>query len=64
MMALAKTVESATEVAVSVTVAGLGTFAGAVYVIGAPDALEVFESVPQATPAQPAPVSVQVTPLF
>ena len=30
MAALAETFESATEVAVSVTVAGLGTFAGAV----------------------------------
>ena len=29
-----------------------------------PDALEVVESVPQDAPEQPAPVNVQVTPLF
>jgi hypothetical protein len=55
---------SAAEVAVKVTVAGLGTLPGAVYVIAVPDALEVEESVPQAAPLQPAPESVQVTPLF
>jgi hypothetical protein len=32
--------------------------------MGAPDALEVEESVPQAAPLQPAPEIVQVTPLF
>jgi hypothetical protein len=32
--------------------------------MGAPDALEVEESVPHAAPLQPAPESVQVTPLF
>jgi hypothetical protein len=55
---------SATDVAVSVTTAGAGTLAGAVYVIAAPDALDVADSVPQVAPEQPAPVSVHVTPLF
>ena len=57
-------VPSATDVAVSVTLAGLGTDAGAVYVIATPDALLVAESVPQVAPLQPAPESAQVTPLF
>jgi hypothetical protein len=57
-------VPSATEVAVNVTVAGLGTLAGAVYVIAAPDALDVADKVPHVVPLQPAPARVQVTPLF
>jgi len=57
-------VPSATEVAVKVTVAGLGTLTGAVYVIAAPDALDGAESIPQVAPAHPAPESVQFTPLF
>jgi hypothetical protein len=57
-------VPSATEVAVRVTVAGLGTFAGAVYVIGVPEALVVADSVPQAAPEHLAPESAQPTPLF
>jgi hypothetical protein len=56
--------ESATEVAVIVTVAGEGTVAGAVYVIATPEALEVLETEPHAAPEQPAPLSVHVTPLF
>ena len=55
---------SVTEVAVSVTLAGLGAFAGAVYAIDAPDALAELESVPQRAPAQPEPTSVHVTPLL
>ena len=55
---------SVTDLAVSVTVAGDGTFAGAVYVIEAPEALDVEESEPQEDPEQPKPVSVQVTPLL
>lgn len=55
---------SATDLAVSVTVAGEGVLAGAVYVIAAPDALEVLDSVPHAVPVHPAPDSAQVTPLF
>jgi len=52
---------SLTEVAVSVTVAGLGTAAGALYVTE----LEVMlESEPQVAPLQPEPERAQVTPLF
>ena len=64
IVAAADLVPSATEVAVRVTVAGDGTFAGAVYVMAVPEALEVAESVPQVTPVQPVPESDQVTPLF
>jgi len=56
-------VPSATEVAFNVTVAGAGTLPGAVYVTAEPEALVVGETVPQAVPLQPAPVTVQVTPL-
>ena len=62
--ALPNDLRSVTEVAVIVTVAGLGAFAGAVYVMGAPDALVELESVPQRAPAQPEPESVHVTPLL
>ena len=55
---------SATDVAVAVTDAGEGTFAGAVYVIAVPDVLAIADSVPQAAPLHPPPESVQVTPLF
>src|SRR5262249_36171763 len=55
---------SRTDVAVSVTVAGVGTAAGAVYVVGGPEALEEVESDPQVAPLQPVPARVQVTPLF
>jgi hypothetical protein len=64
ILALADDLRSATEVAVSVTVGGLGAFAGAVYVTDAPEALEVVERVPQRAPAQPGPESVHVTPLL
>ncbi len=50
-------VGSATEVAVTVTAAGEGTLAGAVY-------NPLVEIVPQAAPLHPAPLSVHVTPLF
>jgi hypothetical protein len=54
-------VTSASAVAVSVTLAGLGAVAGAVYVT----ALVVAPpSVPQAVPLQPAPPSAQETPRF
>jgi hypothetical protein len=62
MVALAAFVLSATEVALNVTVAGFGTVAGAVYVIGVPEALYAAESVPHAAPLQPAPESAQLTP--
>ena len=55
---------SVTEVAFSVTVAGDGTEAGAVYVMATPDALDVADNVPQVAPLQPVPVTVHVTPLF
>lgn len=55
---------SVTEVAVAVTVAGVGTVAGVAYVMAAPEALEVADKVPQVAPLQPAPVSIQLTPLF
>jgi hypothetical protein len=55
---------SAAEVAFRVTVAGEGTVAGAVYVIAAPEALELADNVPHVAPLQPVPVRVHVTPLF
>jgi hypothetical protein len=55
---------SVTDVAVAVTDAGEGTFAGPVYVIAEPDALEVADKEPHAAPLQPAPLSLQLTPLF
>ena len=64
MVVPAEALFALTEVAVNVTVAGLGTVVGAVKVIGIPDELAVWESVPQAAPWQPVPESVQVTPLF
>ena len=62
-VAVADFVPSATAVALSVTVAGLGTAAGAVYVIAAPEALEFAERVPHVAPLHPEPASVQLTPL-
>jgi len=65
MAALAETVVSAADVATRVTVGGLGTCGGAVYVIAPPDGLLVFERVPQAfILLQFAPDRLQVTPLF
>ena len=64
MVAEADFVPSATEVAFKVTVAGVGTLPGAVYVTAEPEALVVGETVPHAVPLQPVPVTVQVTPLF
>jgi len=61
MVAEADLVVSATAVAVRVTVAGLGMFAGALYVT---DVLLTFVSVPQALPLQPAPDRDHVRPLF
>jgi len=66
-MAIAATADlvgSDTEVAVKVTAAGLGTLAGAVYVMGAPDALEAVDNVPQVAPLHPVPARLHVTPLF
>lgn len=64
MVAFADFVASSTAVAVSVTVGGFGTAAGAVYITAAPDAAVVPESEPQAAPVQPAPDSVHVVPSF
>lgn len=49
-----------TDVAVRVTVAGLGTVVGAVYVIVVPEALDVAESEPH--PFETAHETVHVTP--
>ena len=57
-------VVSATDLAVSVTVAGLGTLAGAVYVMAVPEALAFADKMPQAAPLHPLPLKFQVTPLF
>jgi hypothetical protein len=62
--AVAVLVLSVTDVAVSVTEAGAGTVAGAVYVTGAPDAVLAAESAPQVAALQPDPDTVQFTPLF
>jgi hypothetical protein len=59
--AVAVLVPSAIDVAVSVTAFGEGAFAGAVYVT---EVVVRLESEPQAAPEQPAPESVQLTPLF
>ncbi len=64
MVVAAVLLASATDLAESVTVAGLGTDAGAVYVMDEPEALAVDDSVPHAAPEQPDPLRVQVTPLF
>jgi hypothetical protein len=64
IVAAADLVLSLTEVAVSVTVAGAGMLAGAVYVMAAPDALDIADTVPQALPLQPVLESAQLTPLF
>ena len=55
-------VVSVVEVPVKVTVAGLGTLEGAVYVIATPDELELEDSVPQLEPEHPAPARAHVTP--
>jgi hypothetical protein len=64
IFALADALPFATDVAVSVMFGGLGAFAGAVYVMDAPDALDLAESVPHRAPEQPVPESVHVTPLL
>jgi hypothetical protein len=64
MVALADFVGSATAVAVTVTVGGLGTAAGPVYVIGAPDALTAADRLPHDGPPHSEPESAQLTPLF
>jgi len=55
-------VKSAREIAVSVTSAGCGRLAGAVYVIGMLGLLKTEESLPQESPPQSGPVSLQMTP--
>jgi hypothetical protein len=64
IVAAADFVASDTDVAVSVTVAGFGTLAGAVYVIAVPEALDVVDKAPHVAPLHPLPDSAQVTPLF
>jgi hypothetical protein len=62
IVVVADFVGSVIDVAVKVTVAGLGTPEGAVYVTGTPVCVVVTASVPQVAPLQPAPESAQVTP--
>jgi hypothetical protein len=64
IVAAAVLVVSATDVAFRVTAAGVGTAAGAVYVTAAPEALVAGDTVPHVAPLQPAPLALQVTPLF
>src|SRR5260370_6825223 len=61
IVALLNFVLSVTEVAVSITVAGVGMVDGPLYVT---DVDVAFISVPHVLPLQPAPESVHVTPLF
>jgi hypothetical protein len=61
IVAAADFVASETDVAVSVTLEGSGADAGAVYIT---DVDVTAESDPHVAPEQPAPESVQVTPLF
>jgi hypothetical protein len=63
IVAVADFVPSATEIALSVRFAELGTAGGAVYVTEAPEALELAERVPQVAPLHPEPASIQLTPL-
>ena len=53
IVAFADFVVSSTDVAVSVTVGGFGTAAGAVYITAVPDAAVVPDKVPQAAPVHP-----------
>jgi hypothetical protein len=64
ILVVADFVASATDVAVSMTVPGLGIVAGAVYVTGVPEALDAGATVPHVAPLQPMPESAQVTPLL
>ena len=61
MVAVPLLVPSVTDVAVSVTVAGFGAVAGALYVT---EVVVALLSVPQAVPLQPLPETDQLTPLF
>jgi F0F1-type ATP synthase assembly protein I len=64
IVALANFVVSATAVAVSVTVGGLGAVPGAVNVIGVPDELVAADKLPHEGPPHSEPERAQVTPLF
>ena len=64
IVALADLVVSVTEVAVTVTVAGVGTAAGAVYVVGVPFAVLAALKVPHVEHGVPLCVTVQLTPAF
>jgi hypothetical protein len=64
IVAFADSDVSSTDVAVSVTVGGFGTAAGAVYVTGTPDADVAPDNVPHAAPVQPDPESVHIVPSF
>jgi hypothetical protein len=62
--AFADFVASSTDVAVSVTVAGLGIVLGAVYTTAPPDADFAPDKLPHAPPEHPAPESVHDVPSF
>jgi len=64
IVALADFVVSVTEVAVTVTIAGVGTAAGAVYVVGAPLAVLAGLNVPHVEHGVPLCETVQLTPAF
>ena len=64
IVAMADFVESSTAVAVSVTVGGFGSAAGAVYITAAPDVALIPDSEPHAAPVHPGPESVHVVPSF
>src|SRR6202451_310158 len=64
IVALADFVVSVMEVAVNMTVGGLGNAPGAVNIIGVPDALVAADKLPHEAPPHSEPASVQVTPLF
>ena len=59
IVAVADLVESVTEVAVTVTVAGFGAEPGALYLVAAPLAVDADEKLPHGEPPQ---LTVQLTP--
>ncbi|HXM16188.1 MAG TPA: hypothetical protein VN933_13175 [Candidatus Eremiobacteraceae bacterium] len=64
IIAIADFVVSATDVAVNVTIGGLGATPGAVYTIGVPEALVAADKPPHVAPPHSAPARVHVTPSF
>jgi len=64
IVALLLRVLSLADFAVSVTFAGAGSIAGAVYVMATPDGLVSADNVPHDVPEQPGPERLQNTPAF